>query len=66
MNGYSSHTYKWVNEAGEQFWVKLHFKTKTGIKNFTLEEANKLKTEDPDYATRDLFNHIQKGNAAEW
>lgn len=66
MNGYGSHTYKWVNEAGDQFWVKLHFKTKSGIKNFTLEEANKLKSEDPDYATRDLFNHIQKGNSVEW
>lgn len=66
MNGYGSHTYKWVNEAGEQFWIKLHFKTKSGVKNFTLEEANKLKSEDPDYATRDLFEHIQKGNSAEW
>ena len=22
MNGYGSHTYQWVNEAGERFWVK--------------------------------------------
>ncbi len=27
MNGYSSHTYMWVNDAGERFWVKYHFKT---------------------------------------
>jgi catalase len=27
MNGYSSHTYKWVNDKGEVFFVKYHFKT---------------------------------------
>jgi len=27
MNGYSSHTYKWVNEKGEVHYVKYHFKT---------------------------------------
>lgn len=27
MNGYSSHTYKWVNENGEAFYVKYTFKT---------------------------------------
>jgi len=35
MNGYSSHTYKWVNEKGEVHYVKYHFKTDSGIKNFT-------------------------------
>ena len=27
MDGFSSHTYMWVNAAGERFWVKYHFKT---------------------------------------
>jgi catalase len=27
MNGYSSHTYMWVNAKGQKFWVKYHFKT---------------------------------------
>ena len=27
MNGYSSHTYKWINEKGEVHFVKYHFKT---------------------------------------
>lgn len=26
MNGYSSHTYQWVNEKGEMHFVKYHFK----------------------------------------
>jgi len=66
MNGFSSHTLKFVNTEGTPYWVKLHFKTETGIKNFTAEEATKLAGEDPDWATRDLFNHIAKGGEAAW
>src|SRR4030088_574610 len=39
MNGYSSHTYMWINAKGERFWVKYHFKTEQGIQNFTGDEA---------------------------
>ena len=31
MNGYGSHTFMWVNAAGEACWVKYHFKTDQGI-----------------------------------
>ena len=65
MNGYSSHTFRWVNARGEAHWVKLHFKTKSGIKNFTWDEAMEL-FKDPDYATSDLFNHIKEKGTAEW
>src|SRR5215210_9452306 len=33
MNGYSSHTYLWMNAAGERFWVKYHWKTAQGVEN---------------------------------
>lgn len=65
MNGYSSHTFKWINKEGEAHWVKLHFKTKSGIKNLKRDEAAQLYT-DPDYATRDLVNHIDQGKTVEW
>lgn len=65
MNGYSSHTFRWVNKEGEAFWVKLHFKTLSGIKNFTAKQAADL-FNDPDYATRDLVNHFDAGKTAEW
>ena len=26
MNGYSSHTFMWINAVGKRFWVKYHFK----------------------------------------
>lgn len=44
----------------------MHFKTEVGVKNLSSSEADALKSSDPDYATRDLFNHIQKGGVATW
>jgi len=66
MNGYSSHTYKWYNAAGQYFWVKYHFKTDQGIKNLTRQEADALASADPDHATRDLFNAIAAGDFPSW
>lgn len=66
MNGYSGHTFKWYNEKGEYFWVKLHFKTEQGIRNLTREEAVRLAGEDPDFATRDLYEAIERGEHPAW
>ncbi|HSH49537.1 MAG TPA: catalase [Halomonas sp.] len=66
MNGYSSHTYMWVNAQGEQFWVKYHFKTDQGIEFLTQEEADRLAGEDSDYHMRDLFTEIAAGNHPSW
>lgn len=66
MNGYSSHTLKLVNGAGKVSYVKWHFKTDQGIKNFTAEEAQKLAGSDADWATRDLFEAIKKREFPSW
>lgn len=66
MNGYTSHAFKWYNEQGEYFWIKLHFKTEQGIKNLTADEAEIMKGKDPDHATRDLFQSIDKGDYPAW
>jgi catalase len=66
MNGYSSHTYKWYNDKGEYFWVQYHFKTDQGIKNLTREEAQRISGEDPDHATRDLYEAIARGDYPSW
>jgi catalase len=66
MNGYSSHTYSWINAAGERFWVKYHFKTVQGIENFTVDEAGAMAAEDPDFLRRDLWTAIASGDAPEW
>jgi catalase len=66
MNGYSSHTYSWMNAKGERFWVKYHFKTVQGIENFTNAEAAAMVVEDPDFHRRDLWDAIARGDAPEW
>ena len=66
MNGYGSHTFKNVNAAGEAVYVKYHWKTDQGISNLTAEKAKKMASEDPDYANRDLFNAIAKGDFPSW
>jgi len=66
MNGYSSHTYSWMNAKGDRFWVQYHFKTVQGIENFSLAEANAMVSEDPDFLRRDLWDAIAAGEAPEW
>lgn len=66
MNGYSSHTYMWVNEDGEKFWVKYHFLTDQGVENMSNEEAEKLAGSDADIHRRDLFEAIKKGDYPSW
>jgi catalase len=66
MNGYSSHTYSWVNAQGERFWVKYHFKCDQGIDFLTQEDADRLAGEDGDYHQRDLYENIEAGNFPSW
>src|SRR6201988_2352404 len=66
MDGFSSHTFSLINDKNELFYVKWHFKTKQGIKNFTGESAEEMRGKDPDYAQRDLFNAIAKGDFPKW
>jgi catalase len=66
MNGYSSHTYSWINQAGGRFWVKYHFKTVQGPENFTDDEAKAMTAEDPDFHRRDLRSAIDRREFPEW
>jgi catalase len=66
MNGYGSHTYMWINAAGEKFWVKYHFKTDQGIDFLTQEEADRLAGTDPDYHQADLYRAIARGDYPSW
>src|SRR6201747_1518234 len=66
MNGYTSHTYMWVNAEGQKFWVKYHFKTDQGIEFFTQDEADQMASVDTDYHQRDLYEHIEAGEHPSW
>ena len=56
MNGYGGHSYSFINDKNERFWVKFHLKTQQGIKNFTNEEAEKIAGSNPDFYQEDLIN----------
>ena len=66
MNGYSSHTYLWINAAGEKFWVKYHFKTDQGVEFLTQADADSLAASDGDYHQRDLYEAIKRGDHPSW
>lgn len=66
MHGFGSHTYSFINAGNERFYVKFHFITAQGIRNFTDAEAAEMKSKDLDFAQRDLFENIQEGNFPKW
>ena len=66
MNGYSSHTYSWINTDGEIFWVKYHFISDQGVECFTQDEADQLASLDGDYHARDLHEAIKRGEFPGW
>ncbi|MBA1245077.1 catalase [Pseudomonas japonica] len=66
MHGFGSHTYSLINARGERVWVKWHYKTQQGIKNLAPADAARIAGTDPDYAQRDLFNAIDRGDYPRW
>ncbi|KAJ2390940.1 catalase A [Coemansia sp. RSA 2603] len=66
MHGYSSHTFKFVNEQGRVHYFKWHFRTDQGVKNLSAAKAAELEGSDPDYSTRDLFEAIERGEYPSW
>lgn len=66
MDGFGSHTFSMINSKNERFFVKWHFKTLQGIKNLSPEKAQELAGSDPDYAQRDLFEAIERGEHPKW
>ncbi len=66
MNGYSSHTFSMINSKNEMIWVKFHFKTQQGIKNFDNALAEEMRGKDADWAQRDLVHAIENGDYPKW
>ena len=66
MHGFSSHTYSMINKDKERVWVKFHFLTNQGIKNFTNEDAMVMAGKDPNWCQRDLVEAIEKGDFPSW
>jgi catalase len=66
MNGYGSHTYSFINAAGERHWVKFHFKTLQGHEHWTNKEATEIVGRTRESTQEDLFNAIEMGDFPRW
>jgi catalase len=66
MDGFGSHTFQWVNAAGERFWVKFHFKTDQGIRCLESDEAAAIGGRDPAHLQKDLYDAIGRGDFPSW
>ena len=66
MDGFSSHTFSMINAKNELFYVKYHFKTKQGIKNFDAAEADAMRGINPEHSQDDLYHAIEKGDFPKW
>jgi len=66
MHGFGSHAYSLINAVGERVFVKWHLTTLQGIRNLEAADALRIAGEDPDYAQRDLFNAISRGDFPKW
>ncbi|WP_439489044.1 catalase [Algoriphagus sp.] len=66
MEGFGVHTFRFINEKNESFFVKFHWKPVAGTHAVTWDEAQKISGQDPDFHRRDLWNLIESGNYPEW
>jgi len=66
QHGFGSHTFSFLNAAGERFWVKFHFKSLQGIANLTDAEAAQVVATDRESSQRDLYAAIERGDHPRW
>lgn len=66
MEGFGVNTYKWVNAEGRAVYVKYHWKPMAGVESIDRHESTRLAGEDPDIATRDLYDTIASGKTVEF
>jgi catalase len=66
MHGFGSHTFSFIDAENERFWVKFHFKSMQGIKNWTNEEAAGVVGQTRESTQEDLFGSIERGDFPRW
>jgi len=66
MHGFGSHTYSFINTAGERHWVKFHLKSQQGIRTWTNAEAAQMIAQDRETHQRDLYEAIDRGDFPKW
>ncbi|EKJ73678.1 hypothetical protein FPSE_06296 [Fusarium pseudograminearum CS3096] len=63
MHGYSGHTFKLVNKAGDWVYTQIHLKSMQGTDFVTQEDSADY---SPDFSQKDLYEAIQNGDYPKW
>lgn len=66
MDGYGSMVYSTINDSGERFWVRYHFKSDQGNVDINDEEARVLSMFNPNSHRDDLHDEIEEGFHPSW
>ena len=66
INGYGSHTFSFINDNNERFWVKFHFKTLQGHRHWTNAEAADIVGKTRESTQEDLFYALEQGDFPKW
>ncbi|GIO21661.1 catalase [Oceanobacillus sp. J11TS1] len=66
MEGFGVHTFRLINEEGQAFFVKFHWKPVLGVHSVIWDEAQRINGADPDFHRRDLYDSIENGQYPEY
>lgn len=66
MEGFGVHTFRFINEKEESFFVKFHWKPLLGVHSVVWDEAQKISGKDSDFHRRDLWEAIDSGSFPEY
>lgn len=66
QEGFGVHTFRFINEEDQSYFVKMHWKPKLGTHAVVWDEAQKISGVNPDFHRQDLWEAIENGNFPEW
>ncbi|MBJ9732022.1 catalase HPII [Burkholderia cenocepacia] len=66
MDGFGVHTFRFVNAAGVERFVKFHWRPVSGAYSLLWDEAQRIAGHDPDFNRRDLWTAIERGDYPEF
>lgn len=66
MDGFSVHSFKWVNAEGKVTYIKYKWESQQGVKTLSADEVQEVQGQDFNHATRDLRENIAEGNFPKW
>ncbi len=66
MEGFGVHTFRFINDKNESYFVKFHWKPLMGTHAVAWDEAQKISGKNSDFHRQDLWEAIESGNFPEW